>query len=174
MSLAALWSKFVELFITPSSDSLNFTPRAQQLLVYARREAMHRHNRQIEILHLLLALLRVEKSAGCDTLRRLGGDPVALRRELESLASPGKDIPEAGPIPYSSNLKKTLAYAVREAKALNHRHVGTDHLLLGVLCLGEEPAAKILCLHSISLARAREEIRAQGNGNPPESELPPA
>lgn len=174
MSLAGLWAKFVGLFIPTSSDTLDFTPRAQQLLAHARREAIHRHHREIDIIHLLLALLRLEKSAGCDTLRRLGGDSVVLGRELEPLASPGKDIPEAGPIPYSYNIKKTLAYAVREAKALNHRHVGTDHLLLGVLRLGEEPAAKILLLHSISIARAREDIRAQKNGDPPVSELPPA
>jgi ATP-dependent Clp protease ATP-binding subunit ClpC len=98
-------------------------------------------------------------------LCELGIDRIGLARELDTLRDPGKMVTEAMSLRYSRNLKKTLAHAVREAKALNHRYVGTDHLLLGLLQLAEEPVAGQLSKHSLSLNRVRILIWAPESGD---------
>jgi ATP-dependent Clp protease ATP-binding subunit ClpC len=63
-----------------------------------------------------------------------------------------------GNIPYTPRVKKVLALAGKEAKALNHSYVGTEHILLGLLREGEGVAARVLKSLDVDLDRVRNEI----------------
>src|SRR5258708_26855721 len=77
-----------------------------------------------------------------------------------------------GNIPYTPRVKKVLALAGKEAKALNHSYVGTEHILLGLLREGEGVAARVLKRLEVDPARTRNEILKELDPNfiPPESE----
>ena len=77
-----------------------------------------------------------------------------------------------GNIPYTPRVKKVLALAAKEAKALNHSYVGTEHILLGLLREGEGIAAQVLKSLEVDPARTRNEILKELDPNftPPESE----
>ena len=53
--------------------------------------------------------------------------------------------------------KKVLALAGKEAKALNHSYVGTEHILLGLLRQGEGVAARVLKTLELDIERTRNE-----------------
>src|SRR5207248_10633355 len=77
-----------------------------------------------------------------------------------------------GNIPYTPRVKKVLALAGKEAKALNHSYVGTEHILLGLLREGEGVAARVLKTLEIDIERTRNEILKELDPNftPPEGE----
>src|SRR5437016_11603456 len=81
-----------------------------------------------------------------------------------------------GNIPYTPRVKKVLALAGKEAQALHHSYVGTEHILLGLLREGEGVAARVLKSLEVDPARARNEILKELDPNfaPPESEAEPA
>ncbi|QSR88213.1 ATP-dependent Clp protease ATP-binding subunit [Methylacidiphilum caldifontis] len=137
----------------------NFTPRAQQVLALARQEAERFGHNHVGTEHLLLGLIKLAQGVAINVLQKLGVDLETVRVEIEkkisSVPSEGKPIT---PIPYTPRVKKVLALAGKEAKALNHSYVGTEHILLGLLREGEGVAATILKNLDIDLERVRNEI----------------
>ena len=63
-----------------------------------------------------------------------------------------------GNIPYTPRVKKVLAFAAKEAKALNHAYVGTEHLLLGMLREGDGVAARVLGSLNVDVEKTRLEV----------------
>src|SRR3990172_9005769 len=63
-----------------------------------------------------------------------------------------------GNIPYTPRVKKVLALAAKEAKALNHTYVGTEHILLGLLREGDGVAARVLKNLDVDIEQTRQEI----------------
>ena len=61
-------------------------------------------------------------------------------------------------MPLSNECKRILAYANEEAERLNHRHIGTEHLLLGILREEKCVAAEILHERGLRLIAIREEL----------------
>jgi ATP-dependent Clp protease ATP-binding subunit ClpA len=55
-------------------------------------------------------------------------------------------------------VKKVLALASKEAKALNHTFVGTEHILLGLLREGDGIAAKVLKNLDVNIEQTRQEV----------------
>src|SRR6266498_2997614 len=111
----------------------NFTPRAQQVLALARREADRFRHNFVGTEHLLLGLIRLGQGTAVTVVRKMGLDLEAVRLEVEKQVGTGPDQNVCGYIPYTPRVKKVLALATKESKALNHTHVGTEHILLGLL-----------------------------------------
>ena len=121
-----------------------FTPRAQQLLMLAREEANHLHHNFIGTEHLLLGLIASGQGIAVNVLRRLGVDIEAVRAEVKKMAAASPDQKIIGKVPYTPRVEKVLALATKEAKALHHTYVGTEHIFLGLLREGDGVAARIL------------------------------
>lgn len=156
-----------------------FTREARDVAIGAQVEARGRGDRSIGTQHLVSALLTPTHSTAQRVLDRLGADRDALSRALrpalpdpDALAAIGVDLaairraveasfgPGAlegsprsrrGHIPFTADAKKTLELALREALALGDRHVGSEHVLLGLL--RTEPAL------GIGLPAARAAVR---------------
>jgi ATP-dependent Clp protease ATP-binding subunit ClpC len=142
-----------------SDEALNnFTPRAQQVLALARKEAERLNHSVLDTEHVLLGLIRLGQGVAINVLQRLGLDLENLKIEIEKRVGTGTDQKLIGNLPFSSRVKKVLALAQKEAKALNHNYVGTEHILLGLIREGEGTAARILRELDVDLEQARQEV----------------
>ena len=141
----------------------NFTPRAQQVLALARKEADRFNHNFVGTEHLLLGLIKLGQGVAVNVLQKMGLDLETVRQEVEKLSNAGPDQKQVGNIPYTPRVKKVLALASKEAKALNHTYVGTEHILLGLLREGDGVAAKVLKGLDIDIELVRQEILKELN-----------
>src|SRR3954471_16946528 len=150
----------------------NFTPRAQQVLALARKEADRFNHNYVGTEHLLLGLIKLGQGVAVNVLQKMGLDLETVRMEVEKQVGSGPETKIVGNIPYTPRVKKVLALAGKEAKALNHSYVGTEHILLGLLREGEGVAARVLKSLEIDIERTRNEILKELDPNftPPEGE----
>src|SRR3981081_3020859 len=150
----------------------NFTPRAQQVLQLARKEADRFNHNYVGTEHLLLGLIKLGQGVAVNVLQKMGLDLETVRMEVEKQVGSGPETKIVGNIPYTPRVKKVLALAGKEAKALNHSYVGTEHILLGLLREGEGVAARVLKSLEVDIERTRNEILKELDPNftPPESE----
>ena len=136
----------------------NFTPRAQQVLALARKEADRFHHNYVGTEHLLLGLIKLGQGVAVSVLQKMGLDLETVRNAVEKQVGIGQETKTQGSIPYTPRVKKVLALAGKEAKALNHSYVGTEHILLGLLREGEGVAARVLKSLEVDIERTRNEI----------------
>ncbi|EEF57422.1 ATP-dependent Clp protease ATP-binding subunit [Pedosphaera parvula] len=142
-----------------SEESMNnFTPRAQQVLALARKEADRFNHNFVGTEHLLLGLIKLGQGVAVNVLQKLGLDLETVRMEVEKHVGTGPDQKMIGNIPYTPRVKKVLALAAKEAKALNHTYVGTEHILLGLLREGDGVAARVLKNLDVDIEQTRQEI----------------
>jgi len=153
----------------------NFTPRAQQVLALARKEADRFNHNYVGTEHLLLGLIKLGQGVAVNVLQKMGLDLETVRMEVEKQVGSGPETKMVGNIPYTPRVKKVLALAGKEAKQLNHSYVGTEHILLGLLREGEGVAARVLKNLEVDIERTRNEILKELDPNftPPESEQDP-
>lgn len=136
----------------------NFTPRAQQVLALARKEADRFNHNFVGTEHLLLGLIKLGQGVAVNVLQKMGMDLETVRMEVEKQVGTGPDQKQAGNIPYTPRVKKVLNLAAKEAKALNHTYVGTEHILLGLLREGDGVAARVLKNLDVDIEQTRQEI----------------
>ncbi len=150
----------------------NFTPRAQQVLALARKEADRFNHNYVGTEHLLLGLIKLGQGVAVNVLQKMGLDLETVRMEVEKQVGSGPETKMVGNIPYTPRVKKVLALAGKEAKTLNHSYVGTEHILLGLLREGEGVAARVLKTLEIDIERTRGEIMKELDPNytPPDGE----
>src|SRR6201984_846179 len=150
----------------------NFTPRAQQVLQLARKEADRFNHNYVGTEHLLLGLIKLGQGVAVNVLQKMGLDLETVRMEVEKQVGSGPETKIVGNVPYTPRVKKVLALAGKEAKALNHSYVGTEHILLGLLREGEGVAARVLKSLELDIERTKNEIQKELDPNftPAESE----
>ncbi len=136
----------------------NFTPRAQQVLQLARKEADRFNHGYVGTEHLLLGLIALGQGVAVNVLQRMGIDLESVRLEVEKAVGVGPETKTMGNVPFTPRVKKVLALAGSEARALNHSYVGTEHVLLGLLREGEGVAARVLKNLQVDLEKTRIEI----------------
>ena len=161
---------------TPEIMMNNFTPRAQQVLALARKEADRFNHNYVGTEHLLLGLIKLGQGVAVNVLQKMGLDLDTVRSEVEKQVGSGPETKMVGNIPYTPRVKKVLALAGKEAKSLNHSYVGTEHILLGLLREGEGVAARVLKNLEIDIERTRNEILKELDPNftPQEGESEPS
>jgi ATP-dependent Clp protease ATP-binding subunit ClpC len=120
----------------------------------------------------LLGLIKLGQGVAVNVLQKMGLDLETVRMEVEKHVGSHPETKMVGNIPYTPRVKKVLALAGKEAKALNHSYVGTEHILLGLLREGEGVAARVLKSLEVDIERTRNEILKELDPNftPPESE----
>ncbi len=136
----------------------NFTPRAQQVVKLARREADRFNHPYVGTEHLLLGLIVLGEGVAVNVLERMGISLESVRYEVEKAVGQGPETKTVGNVPFTPRSKKVLQLALAEAQALNHTYVGTEHILLGLLREGEGVAAQVLKNLDLDLDTARIEV----------------
>src|SRR4029078_4753916 len=97
----------------------NFTPRAQQVLALARKEADRFNHNFVGTEHLLLGLIKLVQGVAVNVLQKIGVDLETVRMEVEKLVGTGPDQKMIGNIPYTPRVKKVLSLAAKEETELN-------------------------------------------------------
>jgi ATP-dependent Clp protease ATP-binding subunit ClpC len=140
-----------------------FTDRARQVVVLAQDEARALGHAYIGTEHLLLGLLREEDGLAARVLSEVGVSLDAAREQILAIVGPGEEVAATGQIPFTPRGKRALELALREALALGHNHIGTEHVLLGLLRQGEGVASKVLHAVGVQEEAVREAVlRALG------------
>jgi uncharacterized damage-inducible protein DinB len=147
-----------------------YTEKARRVIFYARYESSQFGSPFIETEHLLLGLLREDKALANRFLR--SDSPLeSIRQQIERQTTIREKISTSVDLPLSNECKRVLAYAAEEAQRLSHQHIGTEHLLLGLLreekCLG----AEILQERGLQLTSIREELQRTAHENVQRSEF---
>jgi ATP-dependent Clp protease ATP-binding subunit ClpC len=148
-----------------SEPMSNFTPRAQQVLALARKEADRFHHNYVGTEHLLLGLINLGQGVAVNVLQKMGLDLDTVRQAVDEQVGLGPEAKPSGNVPYTPRVKKVLALAGKEAKSLNHSYVGTEHILLGLLREGEGVAARVLKSLDVDVDRCRKEILSELDPN---------
>ena len=148
-----------------SEPMSNFTPRAQQVLALARKEADRFHHNYVGTEHLLLGLINLGQGVAVNVLQKMGLDLDTVRQAVDEQVGLGPEAKPSGNVPYTPRVKKVLALAGKEAKGLNHSYVGTEHILLGLLREGEGVAARVLKSLDVDVDRCRNEILSELDPN---------
>lgn len=143
----------------------NFTPRAQQVLALARKEADRFNHNYVGTEHILLGLIKLGQGVAVSVLQNMGLDLETVRIEVEKQVGSGPEQKSSGSIPYTPRVKKVLALSDKEAQQLDHSYVGTEHLLLGLLREGEGVAARVLTSLEVDINQTRQEILAEIDPN---------
>ena len=134
-----------------------YTEKARRVIFFARYEASQFGSREIDTEHLLLGLLR-ETSTLISKLEAQGSSADSIRKKIESRATLGEKISTSVDLPISNGSKRVLRYAAEESERLAHRHIGTEHLVLGLLREKDGLAALLLEEAGLNLESLREEI----------------
>jgi ATP-dependent Clp protease ATP-binding subunit ClpA len=134
----------------------NFSPRAQQVLALARKEADRLNHNFVGTEHLLLGIIALGHGTAVAVLRKTGLSFEEIRHEVEQWIGVG-DKTVSGQ-PYTPRVKKALALAAKEARALHHTYVGTEHMLLGLLREGDGVAARVLMNLGLNIETTRQNI----------------
>jgi hypothetical protein len=134
-----------------------FTEKARRTIFFARYEASQFGGLYIETEYLLLGLLREHKA-----LKGFLRSPEAeesIRKQIEGHTAPREKVSTSVDLPLSHECKRVLAYGAEESERLNHKHIGTDHLLLGLLREEECYAAQLLREQGLTLDSVREQVQ---------------
>jgi len=131
-----------------------YTERARQLIPLARYEAAQVGSTTIETEHFLLALILDSNL----TSRFLRTSSEVIRKEIERRITIREKVSTSVDLPISNECKRILAYAAEEAERLNHGHIGTEHMLLGILREEKCMAAEILQQYGLRVSAIREEL----------------
>lgn len=138
-----------------------YTEKARRIILFARYEASQLGSSYIETEHLLLGLLREDKAL---THRFLKQTPVeSIRRQIEAATTKGEKLSTSIDMPISNECKRVLECAAEEAERLSHKHIGPEHLLLGLMREEKTFAATILREQGLRLKMVREELGRQSH-----------
>ena len=135
-----------------------YTERARRVLFFARYEASQLGSISIETEHLLLGLIREGKGLTSRIFARSHLSLENIRKEIEGRTVFREKVSTSVEIPFSTETKRVLQQAAEEADRLLHNHIGTEHLLLGILREEHSVAASILSEKGMRLNTVREDI----------------
>jgi len=134
-----------------------YTEKARRVIFFARYEASQFGSPYIETEHLLLGLLREDKAL-TNRFLRSHASVDSIRKQIEGHTTIREKGSTSVDLPLSNECKRVLAYAAEEAERLSHKHIGTEHLLLGLLREDKCFAAEILHERGLRLSAIREEL----------------
>src|SRR5882724_12202465 len=134
-----------------------YTEKARRVIFFARYEASQFGSPYIETEHMLLGVLREDKVFTHRFVHGVAGVE-AIRGKIEAATMVREKVSTSVDLPLSNECKRVLAYAAEEAERLNHKHIGTEHLLLGLLREEKCFAAEILHERGLRLSTIREEL----------------
>jgi ATP-dependent Clp protease ATP-binding subunit ClpC len=140
-----------------------YTEKARRVIFFARYEASQFGSSFIETEHLLLGLIREDKSLTNRFLPKANSSIQDIRKEIEGRTLIRDKVSTSVDLPFSEESKRVLNSAAEESERLSHKYIGTEHLLLGLLRQEKSVAAEILREHGLRPGMIREEL---GRGAP--------
>jgi ATP-dependent Clp protease ATP-binding subunit ClpC len=135
-----------------------YTEKARRVIFFARYEASQFGAQAIDAEHILLGLLREDKQLTQKFFHDPHSTVESIRKEIEGRTPLRDKVSASVDLPLSQSAKRVLSYAADESERLQHRHIGTEHLLLGILREEKSPAAEILYERGLRLDQVRANL----------------
>ena len=135
-----------------------YTEKARRVIFFSRYEASQFGASQIEAEHILLGLIREDKNLTARFFRGAHDDVETVRKEIEARTVIRDRVSTNIDLPLSTEAKRVLSFAADEAEKLKNRHIGTEHLLLGLLRAEDSIAAAVLYERGLSPSRIRQDL----------------
>jgi Clp amino terminal domain, pathogenicity island component len=134
-----------------------FTNRARRVVVVSQEEARELGHNYIGTEHILLGLLAAEGGLALQVLQRFGMSLIQVREEVTARVGTGSD-PTKARIPFTPRAKKVLELSLREALALHHNYIGTEHILLGLAREADGVGPQIMKAHGADYMAVRQGV----------------
>ncbi|MHB8997338.1 MAG: ATP-dependent Clp protease ATP-binding subunit [Armatimonadota bacterium] len=148
-----------------------FTSRARRAVLLAHDDAARMGAQLISTEHLLLGLMRLNEGTASEILERLGIDLDRLRTDLRRHMDSSGPAEATGDVSFTPEAQRVLTRAYQEAKQLGDYHIGTEHILIGLLREGRGAAFRLLRRHGAELSLVRQALaEQQGRGSAPRAE----
>jgi ATP-dependent Clp protease ATP-binding subunit ClpA len=135
-----------------------FTDEARRVLDLALDEARTLNSNRVGTEHILLGLVQERDGTAAEALDLMGISLDAVRQQIEQITGQGHEAPAPSHQQYTLRAKRALDMSLREALQLGHHHIGTEHILLGLLREGEGPAAQVLIELGADLKLVRQQV----------------
>ena len=135
-----------------------FTDEARRVLDLALDEARTLNSNRVGTEHILLGLVQERDGLAAEALDLVGISLDAVRQQIEQITGQGHEAPAPSHQQYTLRAKRALDMSLREALQLGHHHIGTEHILLGLLREGEGPAAQVLIELGADLKLVRQQV----------------
>ncbi len=135
-----------------------YTEKARRVIFFARYEASQFGSPFIETEHLLLGLIREDKSLTSRFFPKANASIDSIRKEIEGRTVVREKVSTSVDLPFSDESKRALNAAAEESEKLSHKHIGTEHMLLGLLREEKSIAAEILRERGLRIGIIREEL----------------
>lgn len=137
-----------------------FTDRARRVMQLANQEAQRFAHSHIGTEHFLLGLCKEGSGVAANVLKNLNIDLRSIRLEVEKIIQPAPSDEQVimGRLPHTPRATRAIENAIAQAAELAHNYVGTEHVLLGILCVKEGVAAQVLLNLGVSLESVRAAV----------------
>lgn len=135
-----------------------FTDRTRKVMAIANQEAQRREPPYIDTEHILFGLISVEGGVAAAMFEKFGVDLAGMRKEVQKLPVRQADATGEKKVSETPAARKVIEYAIEECRALKHNHIGTEHILLGLLRDRETIAGQVLTNLGLTLQKARQEV----------------
>ncbi len=135
-----------------------FTDRARRVVVLAQEEAKMLNHDYVGTEHILVALIREGGGVAAQALESLGITEETARQQVAEIVGPGEPGQERGHLPFTPRAKKVVQLSMREAIALGHAYIGTEHILLGLIRADDGVAIRVLNGLGVDPNRVRQQV----------------
>jgi ATP-dependent Clp protease ATP-binding subunit ClpA len=141
-----------------------FTEGARQLINYAHEEAIKLNHSQVDTEHLLLGLVREGQGTAAEALQQLGVGLDSLETEVRKLIKKSNVLPDntRRQLFFTRAANQVLQFSMEEAQSLGYDHLGTEHILLGLIRERNGIAARVLASFNVTLEKVRRIIKPGG------------
>ena len=138
----------------------SYTEDARDVMSRARQEAQKFGHDHIGTEHILLGLIEVKGGVAAEILSHRAVDLPHAKQQVEKLARRGSGSPDTayGTLLQTEHAQHVIKDAIQEARTLKHSHIGTEHLLLGLLYEKDCVATKVLSNLGLKLDDVRQDV----------------
>ena len=141
----------------PTGRLRRFTDRARRAVRLAQEEALLLRHGHVGTEHLLLGLLYEGEGVAAHVLESLGISREDVRGQVDEIIGHGQSPPQ-GDIPFTPAARRALRLALQESLQLGHRYIGTEHVLLALLCAVDGVPAQVLGAAGADHGRVRDQV----------------
>lgn len=135
-----------------------FTDRARKVMALANQEAQRLHHEYIATEHIMLGIVEEGAGVAVHVLKELGQDLDRIRRQIAGMIQPGEPYTAIGKLPQTPRVRRVIEFAIKEARSHHHHHVGTEHLLIGLMLADDGVAARALNELGLDLEHVRRKV----------------
>ncbi len=141
-----------------------FTERARQIINYAHEEAIKLNHNQVDTEHLLLGLVREGQGIAAEALQELGVGLDSLEMEVRKIIKKSDVPPDSTrrQLLFTRAANQVIQFSWEEAQRLGYDHVGTEHILLGLIRERNGIAARVLANFNVTLEKVRRIVKPGG------------